>query len=411
MAIYNYLATDSSGNPVKGSMSAQDEKAIIDRLQEMGFMPIGIDLADPSSTVSESAAGSSLSRGLFKKRVPSSAVMHFTHELASMLEAGLPLDRSFSILAGLEKNEVFKNVIIKIHHGITSGGTLAESMQEHPLVFPDIYVSMVRAGEAAGTLEDVFTRLNEYMEASRKLKDDIKSALIYPLLLIFVGGIAILTMVLFVIPKFATIFSDNNALMPLSTRMLLSSSEFMLSYWWAILAAAAVLAIGLGKWVKTDSGSLSVDTLKLKLPIFGPVIQKAVLSRFSRTLGNLLQAGLPILEALNIAVKTMNNGYMAADIKPLIDGVRRGRGVSVPLNEVASFPPLAVHMLTVGEETGKLDEMLLKLANNYDSDIKVSVKRLLALLEPAIILVMAIVVGFIVISLLLAIFSLNDMPL
>lgn len=411
MALYNYQATDSSGKSIKGSMAAQNEKAIIGRLQEMGFMPIGIDLADPSTEVSDQPAGRSFIGGLFKPRVPGGAVMHFTHELASMLDAGLPLDRIFSILAGLERNAAFKNVILSIHKGVTGGRTLADCMQEHPSVFSDIYVSMVRSGEAAGTLEAVFARLNEYMEASRKLKDDIKSALIYPLLLTFVGGAAIMTMVLFVIPKFASIFADNNVLMPLPTRMLLSSSDFMLRYWWAIIAAAAIMTIAMRRWGKTPSGRLALDKLKLRIPVLGSIMQKSVLSRFSRTLGSLLQAGLPILEALNISVKTMNNDYMAGDIKPVIEGVRRGRGVSVPLNEVASFPPIAVHMLTVGEETGKLDEMLMKLANNYDRDIETSVKRFLALLEPAIILVMAGVVGFIVISLLLAIFSLNDMPL
>lgn len=411
MALYNYQATDSSGKSIKGSMAAQNEKALAGRLQEMGFMPIGIDLADPSGTEARPAAGGSFLDGLFKQRVPGGALMHFTHELASMLDAGLPLDRSLSILAGLETNAPFKNVITDIHKAVRGGSTLADSMKGHPSVFPEIYLSMVRAGEAAGMLDSVFVRLNEYMDASRKLKDDIKSALIYPLILTFAGGAVIMTMVLFVIPKFATIFEDNNALMPLPTRILLSVSDFMLVWWWAIIAAAVIAAVALRRWGRTPSGRFTLDRVKLKLPVMGPVMQKAVLSRFSRTLGSLMQGGLPILEALNISVKTMSNDFMATDIKPLIEGVRRGRGVAVPLNEVASFPPLAVHMLTVGEETGKLDEMLMKLADNYDRDIATSVKRLLTLLEPAIILVMAVVVGFIVISLLLAIFSLNDMPI
>lgn len=405
MALYTYQATDASGATVKGSLEARDEKVLVDKLQEMGYFPMSI-----GKGAEEALSPSSGGLSLFSRRVSTRSVAHFTHELSTMLSAGLALDRSLSILAELEKNTVFKSVILDIYKGIHGGDTFAGSLAKHPQVFSEIYVSTVRAGEAGGALEPVLSRVKKFMEETEKLKEDIKSALIYPLLLTIVGGSAVLMMLLFVIPKFTVIFADMGGMMPLPTRMLLALSELMSDYWW--LAAGA--AVGAFFWVRsrlrTDEGRLFFDRLTLKAPLLGEVLTKAVISRFSRTLGTLLQGGLPILEALNIAVKTMGNSFMSRQAMPIIEGVRSGRGMVQPLKETGSFPPLAVHLLTVGEETGKLDEMLLKLSDNYDQDISVAIKRLLSLMEPLIILVMAVVVGFIVISLLLAIFSLNDMP-
>jgi len=382
-----------------------DEKALVDRLQEMGYFPMSVR---KKADTEASSSGGVLK--LLSKRVKSRSVLDFTHELSTMLSAGLPLDRSLSILAGLEKNPEFRSVILDIHKGIHAGETLADSLGRHPRVFPEVYVSTVRAGEAGGALEPVLSRLKKYMEESEKLKEDIKSALIYPLLLTVVGGSAILLMLLFVIPKFAVIFADMGGVMPLPTRLLLGSSQLMASYWWVGGGLFAAAFIWARRRLRTEDGRLFFDRLTLTVPLLGEVLKKAVVSRFSRTLGTLLQGGLPVLDALNIAVKTMGNSFMSRATMPVIEGARRGRGMVEPLRETGAFPALAVHLLAVGEETGKLDEMLLRLSDNYDQDISVATKRLLALMEPLIILVMAVVVGFIVVSLLLAIFSLNDMP-
>lgn len=406
MALFDYKATDTSGKYVSGSMEAKDEGALVTRLQEMGYFPVKIG----QSSSKKPATATPLKLSLFSKRITGRQIAGFTHELASLLEAGLPLDRSLSILAELEKNEAFREIILEILKGIRGGDSFGDCLGRYPGVFPDIYVSTVRAGEAGGAIETVLARLNKYMEESQRLKDDIKSALLYPVLLTVVGGSAVAVMVLFVIPRFSVIFSDMGALMPLPTRILLGVSGAVRGGWW-LMAAAFVTAFFISRrFLATEDGRLFFDRLKLSVPLLGDVVLKAAVSRFARTLGTLLQSGLPIIEALNISVNTIGNSSLAKDINPVIDGVRRGRGMTVPLKEVSSFPSLAVHMLTVGEETGKLDEMLLKLSDNYDHDISTSIKRLLSLLEPAIILVMAIVVGFIVISLLLAIFSLNDMP-
>lgn len=405
MALFTYEALDASGALVKGSLEAADEKVLVDKLQSMGYYPMDIK----KGASDEQSASTGVLR-LFSKRVKSGTILNFTHELSTMLSAGLPLDRSLSILAELEKNPDFKSVILDINKGIHGGDTFADCLGRHPQVFSEIYVSTVRAGEASGSLEPVLVRVKKFMEETEKLKEDIKSALIYPLLLTIVGGSAILLMLLFVIPKFTVIFADMGGEMPLPTRMLLFVSGTIAGYWWVGAGLLAGFFFWARRKMRTEEGRLFFDRLTLDIPLMGEVLRKAVISRFSRTLGTLLQGGLPILDALNIAVKTMGNSFMSASTRPVIEGVRRGRGMVAPLKETNTFPPLAVHLLTVGEETGKLDEMLLKLSDNYDHDISVAIKRLLALMEPVIILVMAVVVGFIVISLLLAIFSLNDMP-
>jgi general secretion pathway protein F len=249
------------------------------------------------------------------------------------------------------------------------------------------------------------------MEDSEKLKEDVTSAFLYPLLLMFAGSSAIIVMLVFVIPRFTVIFADAGAAMPLSTKVLFFLSGFFMKFWWAVVLSAAFSVFFIYRKLGTEKGRLFFDRWKLKLPLLGQVFKKVVISRFSRTLGTLMQGGLPALEALRIAINTMGNSFILKQMQPIIDGVKRGRGFAQPLREAGFFPPLAVHMLKIGEETGKLEEMLLKLANKYDREIATSIKRLLALLEPSIILMMAVVVGFIVISLLLAIFSLNDIPL
>lgn len=406
MPTYNYKATDAAGKSVNGLMEAKNDSAIISRLQELGYFPV--DIARQGDTVKQ---GGPVTFGIFSRRVSGAAVAEFTHELSSMLDAGLPLDRSLSILAGLEKNPVFRDLLLDINRGIHGGDTLADCLARHPAVFSDIYINTVKAGEAGGALEGVLDRLGKFLEETERLKDDIRSALLYPLLLTAAGGAALVVMLLFVIPRFSVIFEDLGGVMPLPTRMLLWTSNNLLAWWWVPPAIAGAAYALLFRRLKTEGGRIFLDRLKLRVPLLGPVFTKAVVSRFSRTLGTLMQSGLPILDSLKIAVNTMGNAAMAAEIQPVIEGVRRGRGVAEPLKEISSFPPLAVHMLIVGEETGRLDEMLLRLADNYDRQITISIKRLLSLLEPTIILLMAIIVGFMVISLLLAVFSLNDLPI
>lgn len=408
MPLFSYQATDGAGKLVKGTLEAKDKTALVDRLQEMGYFPISVDKSR-EDTLKGRSGGGLFSRS--RRRVTGADIVGFTQELSGMLEAGLPLDRSISILAELERNETFKEVLLDTYKGIQGGDSLADCLEKHSNIFSEIYVNTIRAGEAGGSLETVLVRLKKFMEDIQRIKDDIKSALIYPLLLTFVGGGAVAVMLLFVIPRFSVVLNDMGGAMPLPTVILLGISEALRSYWPVILGLIIFLAVAFKYAIKTKEGRLRLDAFKIKIPLFGPILRKAVVSRFSRTLGALLQGGLPILDALSISVKTMGNASMSRAIGPVIDGVRRGRGLTVPLRESGVFPELAVHMLAVGEETGRLDETLLMLADKYDRDISVAIKRLLSLLEPVIILFMAVIVGFIVISLILAVFSINDLPM
>ncbi|MFQ5353813.1 MAG: type II secretion system F family protein, partial [Thermodesulfobacteriota bacterium] len=373
----------------------------------MGYFPIRVGMG-------EEEGNDEVSKSLFRlrpKRASAQLILGFTQELSDMLEAGLPLDRSLTILAEIEKNEAFRKVILQLKKGIQSGESFADCLARHPRLFSEIYINTVRAGEAGGSLEIVLKRLKKFIEDARGLSEDIKSALIYPMLLILVGGSAVALMLVVFIPKFSVILDDMGGVMPLPTQILLSISGTLTRFWPLVILLLIALFFAVKAILKTGEGRLAFDRIKLSLPLFGPILKKAAVSRFSRTLGALLQGGLPILEALKIAVRTVGNTYMSREITPAIDEVRRGRGITAPLKDTSSFPPLAIHMLAVGEETGKLDETLIRLSDKYDRDISTAVKRLLSLLEPAIILVMAVIVGFVVISLMLAVFSLNDMPI
>lgn len=406
MALYNYQAASASGAAVKGLLEAKNEEAVVKQLQEKGYFPVEVGLERPPGA----AAFFFSLDSIFKGRVSGREVAGFTHELSTLIDAGITLDMSLSILAPLEKNQRLRAVILKIHEGIRGGKTFSSSLEEHPEIFPEIFVSTVRAGEAGGALEESLSRLKRFMEESERLKDEIRSALIYPLILTTVGGGAVLLMLLFVIPKFSAVFADAGGVMPLPARVLLAVSDCLISYWWALPALICAAAFGFGYFIRTEGGRSWIDGLKLKSPLLGHVFQKVTVSRFSRTLGMLLHGGIPVIEALMIAEKTAGNSVVRSEIKSLIEGVRSGRGLSAPMKEMKTFPPLAVHLITVGDETGKLDDMLIKLSENYDRDITTAIKRLLSLLEPAIILIMAVVVGFIVVSLLLSIFSINDIP-
>ncbi len=407
MALFAYQATDASGKIVRGTLEARDKKALIDRLHEMGYFPIRV--GSPAEV--KVTPVSKKRRAIFRKRVPHRCVLEFTQELADMLGAGLPLDRSLAILEELEENEAFREIIGGIHKNILSGGTFAESLELHPEVFSEIYINTVRAGEAGGSLEIVLARLKKFIEDAQRLKEDIKSALIYPLLLTVAGGGAVALMLLVFIPRFSAILADMGGVMPLPTQILLGISGALTTYWPLIIGGLVAAILAFRFIYRTEEGRRRVDRIKLGLPLFGPILSRAAVSRFARTLGALMQGGLPILNALDIAIKTMGNAFLAGEMGPVSDGVRRGRGLSASLAGVSCFPRLAVHMIAVGEETGRLDETLLRLADKYDRDVGIAVKRLLSLLEPLIILVMAVIVGFVVISLLLAVFSLNDIPM
>ena len=403
MAQFLYKAATLDGQTVEGFMDGKDEENIVQNLHQLGYIPIRI--------ISTQEKGPSLRLSSFlPKRVGVKNLLTFTQELSTLISAGLPLDRSLSILGSLTENERLGETVKDVLKRIEGGNSLAEALGNHPRIFPKLYVNMVKAGETGGFLEVILSRLAQYLQSTKEIRDYLISVMIYPLILTIVSGVSIAILVTFVIPRFAKIFSDMGQAIPLSTQIMLSISHSVINYWWIGLGIIAMLYLGLKIYKQDEERLLSWDKFKLRWVAVGDLIKKVEVARFSRTLGTLLQSGVSILPALNLVKEISQNRVISRSIAHVHDRLREGKAISKSLEEAEVFPPLAVHMIGVGEETGKLDEMLVKVAETYEENVRNSVKRFVSLLEPLIILIMGAVVGFIVISMLLAIFSINEIP-
>ncbi len=396
MAIFSYRATTMEGTIVEGVIEAPDEKSAIEKLRNSGVIPLKI--AAPREGIGRK----------FTLRSSKGDLLTFTTELSALLGAGLPLDRSLNILSDISESKEMKSIIHSILKSIREGSSFSDALQQHPKVFPKLYVNMIRAGEAGGVLDVVLDKLNEFLETSKELKDTIVSAMIYPTILIVTGGISIIVLLTYVLPKFSVIFSELGSALPLSTQIVLGFSNFLKTYWWIAL----LLVIGgwfiFRMYVKSPAGRYQWDSFKLKL--MGEVITKIETARFSRTLGTLLKSGVPLLQALNNSKDVISNQVIASAIDRVSKGAKEGKGIAVPLSDADVFPPLALSMIKVGEETGQLDTMLMKVASTYEKSLRLAVKRFVSILEPAMILGMGLIIGFIVVSMLMAIFSITELP-
>jgi len=408
MAVYSYKAANASGKVVEGTVESDGEKGVVTELQKMGLIPIRVT-HQRGKGKSLNADVSALLGSVFKG-VSSKDVMIFTQDLATLLGAGLPVDRALSIMIESAEKEPVREVVGDILKTVQGGGYLSDGLSRHPKVFSTLYVNMVRAGEAGGVLDTVLDRLGEFLENAQDLKDYLKSAIVYPLFLVFVGGISIIVLLTFVIPKFSVIFSDMGQAIPLSTRFLLGLSDILRTYWWLILGGIGGAYYALRRYLRSPVGRLRFDEKKLSFPVARELIKKIEVARFARTLGTLTKSGVPILQALKLVKEIVSNRVIASAMDTVYDRVKEGDRLSKPLSESGIFPSLAIQMITVGEETGRLDAMLIKVADNYDKMVKNTIKRLISFLEPAMILFMGLIVGFIVISMLMAIFSVNEMP-
>jgi general secretion pathway protein F len=396
VAIFSYRATTMEGTIVEGAIEAADEKSAIERLKNSGIIPLKV--AAPEEGI--------------KKRITlrssKTDLLTFTTELSSLLSAGLPLDRSLNILSEISESKEMKNIIQSILKSIREGSSFSDALQRHPKVFPRLYINMIRAGEAGGVLDVVLDKLNEFLESSKELKEHVLSVMIYPIILIVTGGISIIILLTYVLPKFSVIFAELGSSLPLPTQVLLRFSNALKSYWWIVLSVMIAGWIIFKNYIKSDTGRYNWDAFKLKL--MGEVIRKLETARFCRTLGTLLRSGVPLLQALNNARDVINNQVIASAIDAVSAGAKEGKGIAVPLSSANVFPPLALSMIKVGEETGQLDNMLMKVASTYEKSLNVAIKRFVSLLEPAMILSMGLIIGFIVISMLMAIFSITELP-
>ncbi|OPX94780.1 MAG: putative type II secretion system protein F [Syntrophorhabdus sp. PtaU1.Bin002] len=396
MAIFSYVATTMDGVMMEGVIEAANEDVAIDRLKTSGVIPIRV--AAPKESLKKRITFKS-SRG---------DLLAFTTELSVLLSAGLPLDRSLNVVAETSESRGMKEIVHSILRSIREGSSFSEALIKHPKMFTQLYINMVKAGEAGGVLAPILEKLNEFLESTKELKDNVVSAMIYPAILTLTGGLSIIVLLTFVLPKFSTIFSTIGGSLPLTTQILLAVSGAFKLYWWVGLLLTVWACVGFVRYIRSETGSYRWDVLKLKL--MEDVVQKLETARFCRTLGTLLASGVSVLTALNNAKDVIGNRVIAAKVDAAAKGVKEGKGVAGPLGEAGVFPSLAISMMRVGEETGQLDTMLLKVAGAYEKSLRQAVKRFMSILEPAIILGMGLIIGFIVISILAAIFSMVDLP-
>jgi general secretion pathway protein F len=382
---------------MEGAIEAHDEKSAINMLKNSGVIPLTIKLQKKSFSV-ENFGFKSL-----KNEVPI-----FTTELYALLGAGLPLDRSLNILAEITENKKMKDIISSILRSIREGSTFSDALEKHPHIFSGLYVSMIRAGEAGGVLGVVLEKLIDFLESSKELKDHVFSALIYPAILVVTGILSIIVLVTYVLPKFSVIFHDLGTQLPLPTQIIIVFSNVILATWWIIILIVIVGGFAFRNYIKTEKGRYNWDALKIKM--MGDVILKLETARFCRTLGALLRSGVPLLQAIKNAKDIVGNYVISSALDKISSGIKKGQGIAKPLSDAGIFPHLALSMIKVGEETGQLDTMLLKIADTYEKSLKVSIKRFVSFLEPALILGMGLLTGFIVISMLMAIFSITDIP-
>ncbi len=396
---YFFKAVAADGKLRTGTLSAETDKQVAQELKRQGLIPVYVGL--------EQKAGLTLNLPAFN-RGKRQDVLFFTQELSTLLNAGVPVDRALSITAELTERPNFRSLVLDVLRLIKGGKALADSLAAHPECFSELYVNMVRAGEASGSLGQIFERLAEFERTRDDLRGYIISSLIYPGLLTLVGFGSIIVLLEFVVPRFAVIFSDPRMTIPAPTLMLLTVSRYLQQYGLFALAGTVVAVIAFVSYIRTPGGALWWDAFRLRLPVLGDALRKAETARFARAMGTLVAASVPLVQSIGIARGILNNRRIAGSLERVIQGVKRGEGLAGPMTRAGEFPPLAGHLLAVGEETGHLDTMFVRMADIYDNETRTAIRRFTSLFEPLIILVMGLLIGTLILSLMLAITSIND---
>ncbi len=414
MAIFNYVAIDKDGKETKGKLEVNSNDEVVTQLRQKGLYPVSV--SEEKSKTASTGASKDLREGtsapakgsllnLTLGGVSQKQVTVFTRQLATLIGSGLPLVRALYVLERQEKG-MLKTTIRGLAEQVEGGSSFSEALSKYPKAFPPLYVNTVKAGETGGVLELVLTRLAEFAEKSQKLNSRIKAALIYPALVLTLALSVLFFLITFIVPKFMMIFKEMNVALPPPTRVLLFISSLMKDRWFIGLGLIIFFIVTYTILSKIAATRLVIDRIKLELPVMGPLIRRIAIARFSRTLGTLLSSGVPILQSLMVAKDTTGNEVMAQSIIHVHDSVREGETVAKPLLKAGLFPAMAVNMISVGEETGALDQMLLKIADVYDEEVDVTVTGLMSLLEPFLIIGMGLIVGFIVVSMFMPLFGL-----
>lgn len=401
MPLYHYRASDAAGNIHQGTLDAREERLVVQHLQQGGLIPLRI---------SQKAAAAGWQKGLWKRRsrrVPLKDVVHFTQELAALLKAGLPLDRSLQALQAVITREAFKDIMGQILRDLQGGKTLADALGRHR-AFSPLYVSLVQAGETGGFLEEALANLADYLKTVSDFRSYLITALIYPMILAGVGTLALILMLLYVVPRFESFFQEMGQTLYWSTRLLLGVSQAFRSYWWVGGFGVAGMAFILVRLARSSQGQMLLDRVKMTAPFVGDLSRRVAAAFFAKTLGTLLHNGVPLVSSMRVVIASVNNRYLSQSLTGVLANVEKGQHLSGLLKKVGLFPELFLQMVAIGEETGHLSEMLLSAAESLESDARSAVRRLLALLEPVLILVTALAVAFVIVSLLLPILNLYE---
>jgi type IV pilus assembly protein PilC len=445
MPTFTVEAMDSKGKRIRADIDAASANDAIAKLKQKGYKPMNVkEKADGAATAAavatpppgphapakapkppvekgaaSAAAGGQISavptggksarKGIFfAGRVRHKQLTQFTQQLSVLMDAGLPIVRSLKILGNQQKPGLLKNIIVEVAEDVETGSSFSEALSKHPKTFDKLYVNMVKAGEAGGVLDVILQRLAAFMERIEALKRKIIGASIYPAVVITIAVAVVLAIMKFIVPKFKEVFEQVKVPMPGMTIMLMSISQFIEDFWYIIILSPFALWFALKAWGRTKSGRLTIDRMKLNMPLIGPIIKKSVISRFCRTLGTLLQSGVPILEALAIVKNATGNEVVSNAIGTVHDSIREGESIAEPLAACGVFDDIVINMIDVGEETGELDKMLLKIADNYDAEVDAAVSALMSVLEPVLIVGLGVTVGFIVVALFLPLITLLE---
>ncbi|MBI2447613.1 MAG: type II secretion system F family protein [Candidatus Omnitrophica bacterium] len=400
MPVYTYKAKDITGKTVKTTLDAQGQAFVVDAIRKKGLTIISIE-----ESVEKKKKGISFA---VKKKIKVDDLVVFARQLATMIDAGIPLVQGLDILSEQIEHKEFRNIVSRVRNDVETGSTLSEAIGRHPKVFSQLFINMVKAGESSGMLDDIMDRLAGYLEKSSALQRKISSALVYPAVVICMAFLITLILLLKVIPTFKEIFAGFGAKLPAPTLVLITISDALRSYFLLLLGVAVVLGFLISRYVRTEKGRLKYDQLMLDLPVFGILFKKVAVSKFTRTLSTLIKSGVSILAALEIVGKTAGNKVVENAVTDVRASIREGENIATPLAKSGVFPPMVVRMISVGEQTGELEKMLEKISDFYDEQVDSAVAGLTSMIEPLIIAFLGIVIGSIVIAMFMPIFKMSD---
>lgn len=400
MALYHFKAVSQNGEMQEGRLEGSDQQAIVLQLQQRGLIPLSVELAHRR-----------IGLGRNRRRTSERRLQAITQDLAALIKAGVPLERALSIMIDVRGQADDVRLLSQIREGIQRGQPLSVVLAEQGEGFSPFYLNMIRAAEISGNLEQGLADLALYLERSRQLKEKALSALIYPIILVMVSAISLLIILTYVIPQFQQLFADMGQTMPMSTRVVIGTAEFLRDMGPWLLLALLLALIGAQRLLAQPGKRLAWDRMLLRLPLAGELIRRLEVARFSRSLGTLMKGGVPLLNALTIARDTVNNRVLAQTLSEAAGSLKEGKRLADPLHASGQFPPLAIQMIRVGEETGQLEEMLLKVADSYDREVENAIQRLLTILEPVLIVGLGVIIAGIIISILVAILSINELPI